>query len=245
MTAWYNEIDPYCAEWLRNLIRAELIAPGDVDERDIRDVVPTELSGYAQCHFFAGIGGWSAALRLAGWPDERPVWTGSCPCQPFSAAGARRGFHDERHLWPAWHWLIAQSRPRVVFGEQVESADGRRWLDLVSADLEEIGYACGAVVFPAAGIGAPHLRHRIWFVAGIASAGCPDIERWAGSAEPSWGAFPLAYPSTARFPQWLPEPEDGWMVDGVSANVGAVCAYGNAIVPHVAAEVIRAYMEAV
>ena len=165
MTAYYNEIDPFCAEWLRNLIAAGLIAPGEVDERDIRDVVPTELAGYTQCHFFAGIGGWSAALRLAGWDDARPVWTGSCPCQSFSAAGARRGFADERHLWPAWHWLIAQSRPRVVFGEQVESADGRRWLDLVSSDLEGIGYACGAVVLPAAGVGAPHLRHRIWFVA--------------------------------------------------------------------------------
>lgn len=87
MTAYYNENDPYAAQWLRNLITAGHIAKGDVDERSIVDVRADDLRGYTQCHFFAGIGGWSLALRLAGWPDDRPVWTGSCPCQPFSAAG--------------------------------------------------------------------------------------------------------------------------------------------------------------
>ena len=108
MTAYYNEIDPYAAQWLRNLIDAGHIAPGDVDERSIEDVLPTDLAGYTQCHFFAGIGVWSLALRRAGWSDDRPVWTGSCPCQPFSAAGKGVGFDDERHLWPAFHWLIQQ-----------------------------------------------------------------------------------------------------------------------------------------
>lgn len=107
MTAYYNENDPYAAAWLRNLIAADLIAPGDVDERSIVDVRADDLAGYRQCHFFAGIGVWSYAPRLAGWPDDREVWTGSCPCQPFSTAGKRAGFADERHLWPAWYRLIA------------------------------------------------------------------------------------------------------------------------------------------
>jgi DNA (cytosine-5)-methyltransferase 1 len=165
VTAYYNEIDPFAAQWLRNLIAAGHIAPGDVDERSIEDVQPNDLAGYDQCHFFAGIGVWSHALRLAGWPDGRPVWTGSCPCQPFSAAGKRGGFDDARHLWPAWQRLIAQRSPRVVFGEQVASKDGYAWLDAVQSDVEGLGYACGPVVLPAAGFGAPHGRHRIYFVA--------------------------------------------------------------------------------
>lgn len=162
--AYYNEIDPYAAQWLRNLIAAGHIAPGDVDERSIVDVRPDDLRGYRQCHFFAGIGVWSYALRLAGWPDDREVWTGSCPCQPFSAAGARKGLADERHLWPTWAGLIAQRRPGVVFGEQVAAKDGYAWLDVVHADLEAMGYSCAPVVLPAAGFGAPHQRHRIFFV---------------------------------------------------------------------------------
>ena len=165
MISYYNEIDPYAADWLRTLILVGLIAPGDVDTRSIEDVTPNDLHGYDQCHFFAGIGGWSLALRLAGWPDDRPVWTGSCPCQPFSAAGKGKGTADERHLWPAWHWLIDQCRPGVIFGEQVEAATRHGWLDLVQADLENLGYAFGAVGLPAAGVGAPHIRSRIWFVA--------------------------------------------------------------------------------
>jgi DNA (cytosine-5)-methyltransferase 1 len=163
--AYYNEREPYAAQWLRNLIAAGLIASGDVDERDILDVHPSDLKGYAQCHFFAGIGVWSYALRRAGWPDDRRVWTGSCPCQPFSQAGEGLAFDDERHLWPHWFHLIAQRRPPVIFGEQVASKDALPWLDLVHADLEAAGYAVGDADLCAAGVGAPHIRQRLFFVA--------------------------------------------------------------------------------
>ena len=164
MTAYYNEIDPFAAAWLKELIRAGHIAPGEVDTRSIEDVRADDLRGFTQCHFFAGIGVWSYALRCAGWPDDRPVWTGSCPCQPFSAAGKRGGTADERHLWPAWFHLIEICRPPAVFGEQVASKDGLAWLDLVHADLEGSGYAVGAVDLCAAGFGAPHIRQRLYFV---------------------------------------------------------------------------------
>ncbi|HEJ0334517.1 TPA: DNA cytosine methyltransferase [Klebsiella aerogenes] len=165
MTAYYNEIDPFAAQWLRNLIDAGHIAPGVVDTRSIEDVTPNDLEGFTQVHLFAGIAGWSLALRRAGWPDNRPVWTGSCPCQPFSPAGRGGGFTDERHLWPAMHWLVGQCRPVVVFGEQSGSSHANNWIDLVQADVEALGYAFGAVAFPSASVGAPHQRDRAYWVA--------------------------------------------------------------------------------
>jgi DNA (cytosine-5)-methyltransferase 1 len=178
--AYYNEIEPYAAAWLRNLIEEGLIPHGDVDGRDIRAIDPRDLEPYTQCHFFAGLGGWGRALRLAGWPDSRPVWTGSCPCQPFSAAGKRKGFADERHLWPDWLRLIQQRRPTVVFGEQVASAT--QWLGLVRGDLEAMEYAVGAMPIEAACSGADHLRDRIWFVAVANGDGEPRLPEYGEMA---------------------------------------------------------------
>ena len=188
MIAYYNDNDPELCKWLRNLIAAGEIAPGDVDDRSIEDVEAKDLSDYTQCHFFAGLGGWSAALRLAGWPDERPVWTGSCPCQPFSAAGKRKAEADERHLWPAFRRLIAECGPPAVFGEQVAGRLGLQWLAGVFTDLAALEYAvCGADL-PAACAGAPHIRQRLFW---CADAGRPPRpakqqhhagERQAGAA---------------------------------------------------------------
>ena len=161
---YYNEFDQKIAAWLRQLIADGHIPAGEVDERSIEDVCPSDLAGFTQCHFFAGIGGWSHALDLARWPRDQRVWTGSCPCQPFSAAGQGNGFADERHLWPAWQHLIAQCSPPVVFGEQVASKAADVWIDLVQADLEGMGYAFGCVPFPSAGIGAPHIRDRNYWM---------------------------------------------------------------------------------
>lgn len=167
--AYYNEINPGCAAWLRQLIDAGLIANGDVDNRSIRDVRPADLRGYTQCHFFAGIGLWSLALRMVEWPDDRNVWTGSCPCQPFSLAGARQGVADDRHLWPAWFDLIRECRPSSIYGEQVASAIGHGWLDLVADGMEAEGYAVASAVLQALSVGAPHRRERLYFVANAPS----------------------------------------------------------------------------
>lgn len=163
--AIYNEIDPFAAHWIRNLVDAGRIAPGVVYERSIRALLERDVAGPGHRHFFAGIGVWSAALRDAGWPDDLDVWTGSCPCQPFSAAGKRAGLDDDRHLWPDWFKLINACRPAVIFGEQVASRDGLAWLDVVLADLEGAGYAVRAVDLCAASVGAPHVRQRLWFAA--------------------------------------------------------------------------------
>ena len=297
MAAYYNEYEPYAAEWLRNLIAKGYIPDGEVDTRSIVDVRPFDLQGFAQCHFFAGIGGWSLAARLAGWPDERPLWTGSAPCQPFSTAGQQKGQADERHLWPVFFGLIRACRPPVVMGEQVAAAVGKDWLDGVSTDLEGIGYACGAVVVPACAVNAPHRRDRLWFVA--------DAKKLHGnggehnhisgsestSSSPKFGERSSGDVADADKGRWGWRPRDGervgdgadagrtqdqcdtagrglnsnwsktvWAIGadgkarrvepsirllahGVPARVGRLRAYGNAIVPQVAAEVIAAYME--
>lgn len=174
---YYNEFDPHAAQWLRNLMEMELIPFGEVDERSILDVTPNDLKGYTQCHFFAGIGGWAYALKLAGWPEDRPVWTGSCPCQPFSTAGKQEGVNDERHIWPEMFRLVRERKPVVVFGEQVEGAVGHGWLDGVFADLEGENYACGAAVLGAHSVGAPHIRQRLYWMADSSSKG----RCWGGS----------------------------------------------------------------
>ncbi|WP_312601108.1 DNA cytosine methyltransferase [Pseudomonas luteola] len=242
--AYYNEIDPYAAKWLRNLIAAGHIAPGDVDERSIEDVRPDDLKGYTQCHFFAGIGVWSLALRRAGWPDELPVWTGSCPCQPFSAAGKGAGFDDERHLWPTFHWLIAECRPPIVFGEQVASKDADPWIDLVQADLEAVDYAVGAVPFPAAGVGAPNIRDRLYWVA---NANNSRLEGWSlrrseRSTEcATWSSGVAIRGRDGK--RRLIEPGIQPLATSTAGRVGRLRAYGNAINAKAAQVFIEAVME--
>lgn len=307
--AYYNEIDPYAAEWLRNLIKAGHIPDGDVDERSIVDVQPMDIADYTQCHFFAGIAGWSLALRLAGWPDDRPVWTGSCPCQPFSVAGKGKGADDERHLWPVFFRLIAECKPSTVFGEQVASKAGREWLAGVFADLEDVGYAAAGADLCAAGIGAPHIRQRLYWVAHTNSElhdGCGDIRKRRRDEYPDSGSngdvadadigisqqrgvglYGQASPRESGIrseddmgdasSSGLSGDNGGWprtqfthrhafgdaewrrgadgktrrvksdlclLVDGVPNRVGRLRAYGNAIVPQVAAEVIKAFINA-
>jgi DNA (cytosine-5)-methyltransferase 1 len=242
MAAYYNEIDPFAAQWLRNLIAAGHIAAGDVDERSIVDVAPSELAGYTQCHFFAGIGVWSHALRLAGWSDDRSVWTGSCPCQPFSAAGKGAGFDDERHLWPAFHHLIEQCRPATVLGEQVASPDGLAWIDLVQTDLENSGYASAAVDLCAAGVGAPHIRQRLYWTAYAER----DQQPWK---EPCSGASRRVGRKQQPVP-WDESWQDALtrlraLDNGVARCVAGTDAARNAIVPQVAQVFIEAVMECI
>lgn len=244
---YYNEIDKNAATMLKALISAQLIPNGEVDDRSIEDVKPGDLRGYRQCHFFAGIGGWPYALALAGWPADRPVWTGSCPCQPFSAAGKGAGLEDQRHLWPSWFHLIRECRPSAVFGEQVASKAADPWIDLVQADLEGVDYAFGCVPFPAAGAGAPHIRDRIYWFGSDASGLRGTRQVKAGSAfqggqgGEDWALDLREILDSPYAPgRCHPQPLLRRMDDGFSSAVVGVHAFGNAIVPQAAAEFVIA-----
>lgn len=252
MTAYYNEFDPHAAQWLRNLISAGAIAPGDVDERSIEDVRPDDLRGYTQCHFFSGIGGWAYALDLAGWPRDRPVWTGSCPCQPFSAAGSGDGFDDLRHLWPAFFHLVRECKPTVVFGEQVASQLALEWLDLVSDDLEGAGYAVAAADLCAASVGAPQVRQRLFWVADSDDAGPQGYGRPWQEHDPQGWQVQARHPAARGMAEWVGdgkgvsrpiEPGSRPMGHGLPGRVGRLRAYGNAIAPGVGAAFVRSYAE--
>lgn len=157
MNLYFNEHDKYAAQWLRNLYPDAI-----VDQRDIQDVQPADVANVRRAHFFGGIAGWQLALDIAGWGDAE-VWTGSCPCQPLSDAGKRKGEKDERHLWPEFYRLISERRPATIFGEQVASAAGREWLDGISLDLEELGYAVAAADLCAPCVSSPNKRQRLWW----------------------------------------------------------------------------------
>lgn len=336
---YYNEWDKGAAAWLRELIKQGHIPFGVVDERSITEVRPEDLDGFTQCHFFAGIGGWPLALRLAGVPEDAPLWTGSPPCQPFSAAGKQLGQFDPRHLAPVFLDLISECHPPVLFGEQVAPAIAKSWMCDLQTHLEGEDYAVGFAVLPACSVGAPHKRDRLFFGAhrlahtsGIndnkrrehaehrrqdeteqTGMGCCDVgmahsddtrpqgrERVPERAyEQSTGAGSveneLAYSSQRRRGEECPDtgrrvvrnseegrtagrsasggdnttnPHHGFWSDtdwlgcrdekfrpvepgtfplanGVPARVGRLRGYGNAIVPQVAAEFIKAFMGAV
>lgn len=258
MSTYYNEISAHAAGWLRNLISARLIPAGDVDERDIRLVQADDLRGYDQCHFFAGLGGWAYAARLAGWPDDRPLWSGSCPCQPWSIAGPGAGAKDDRHLWPDWFRLIRAARPAVVVGEQVADAAGRGWLDEVAGNMEGDNYAFRPIILPAVACGAFHRRDRIWFVADTRGAGLSGAEQ--PERHQSIEAAADIRKATAERDRGAPwrdhrqqrgsdgvtrmvQPGVRLLAHGIPARVGVLGAFGNAIVPQLGAEVLAAYME--
>lgn len=269
--AYYNEIDRDAVHVLRALIADGVIAPGDVDDRSIKDVSPDDLRGYTQCHFFAGGGLWSVAARLAGWPDERPLWTGSCPCQPFSVANKRRKTEDARDLWPDFHRLIRAGRPAVVMGEQVAGPTGRNWFDGVRADLDGDDYASRSVDIPACAVDAPNERNRLYWIA-MADALCAErgagAESCLGYRGPQAGRIETANPARkpdaryrdvpARNGSWwsdfrrIPcldgrtrrsEPKLCLLVDGFPGRVGLQRLAGNAINPVLAAEVIGAFLD--
>lgn len=255
---FYNDSDPEKCRWLEKLIAAQAIPPGVVSSTPIQDLRPSDLVGFTQCHFFAGIAGWSLALELANWPAYVPVWTGSCPCQPFSITGKKQTSLDARDLWIHFYDLISQCRPPIILGEQVASPDGRQWFSRVRADLEDHSYAVGCADLCSASVGAPHKRQRLHWVAdtyGTRPQGHPWNETEslqlglfnsiaAGHFGPpggrdfwsNFGVLPYRSAKVRFEPSTLP------LAHGIPARVGRLHGYGDAINPVLAAHFIHSYL---
>lgn len=297
----FNELEDYPARWLRKLYPSALVI-----RSDIKRLRREDLDSYQRVHLFAGIGGWEHALKLAGWPSWRSVWTGSCPCQPFSIAGRQEGEDDPRHLWPEFLRLIGECRPPTIFGEQVASPAGREWLSRVLVDLEALGYAVAGADLCAASVGSPHIRQRLYWVANSSqprvrdqrrgqnareapraksvraerqrlrydsrhdSNGSPErmgnahdarLEGLSGNGHDETGrkestrpAGPSSVWDSAeliecadgkyrRVPSADPESSLFPLAYGVPARVGRLRAYGNAIVPPLAATFVKAFLD--
>ena len=242
---YYNEYDRKTAAWLRALIDQGSIPPGEVDERSITDVEPTDLVGYTQCHFFAGIGGWSEALRLAGWPADQPVWTGSCPCQPFStgANDSAQGTGDKRDLWPCFYELISQRKPTRVIGEQIKNSISWGWYDRAKMDLEKSGYAVAAAILRSDAFGAFHQRKRLYWVGDTCGQGRKGFIQERSLSCRSVAALRQHGDPIARARLALAgDFGDLLLRNGVSVGMerSRIHGYGNAIMPQVAAEFIKA-----
>lgn len=241
----YTDIEPFCVKWLQRLVDAGHLPRGECRQADIRSMDADELRSFTQVHLFCGIGGWPYALKLAGWPADRPVWTGSCPCQPFSNAGRRLATEDERHLWPSMFRLIKESCPSTVFGEQTASDGGREWLAAVRTDLEEVGYEVGAADLCAASEGADHIRQRLWWVADAHGKRQSEPRQHRAHARLHSS---ILFRQTDRLVDAFRRNAMPFLCDshdGVSAGVAGMLlkGIGNAIVPQVGATFVDAYMQ--
>lgn len=233
-------------------------------------------------HSFVEIDPFCRAVLKKHWPNAKfhddiktfagepaDLVTGGFPCQPFSAAGKRKGKADDRDLWPEMFRVIKASRPTWVIGENVANFIGMELKRSIS-DLEGEGYKVQPFDIPALSVDGRQIRHRLWIVAYREGAGArglpiqpaqgrrssegPDAYRsgedlanshslgrvaWSiqesGASEKEW-----ARRTAGRHCRWSAEPGMDRVAYGVPNRVDRVGALGNAIVPQVAAEIMKA-----
>lgn len=262
-SSFYNDFDPSASRWLDNLQRNNKIPKGVVSSMSITDI--DEVGDYQYAHFFAGIGGWPLALQLAQLETDLKVWSGSCPCQPYSVAGKQKGTNDERDLWPVFNRLINKERPDLIFGEQVASAIRHGWLDRLTCDLEDGGYLVLSAVLSANLLGAPHERRRLfWGAIKQDLLENPNSFRhtwWCPLGDPSWCSGYLQEHSEERLSssksfwengEWLEgtegksflvEPRTFPLCNGVPYRLELLRGYGNAIVPQLGALFVTSFLD--
>lgn len=264
-SSFYNDFDPSASRWLDNLQRNNKIPKGVVSSMSITDI--DEVGDYQYAHFFAGIGGWPLALQLAQLETDLKVWSGSCPCQPYSVAGKQKGTNDERDLWPVFNRLINKERPDLIFGEQVASAIRHGWLDRLTCDLEDDGYLVLSAVLSANLLGAPHERRRLFWGAIkqdlLENPNSFRHTRWCSLGDFSWCSGYLQEHCKERLSssksfwengEWtegtegqrlLLEPRSFPLCNGVPYRLELLRGYGNAIVPQLGALFITSFLDTI
>lgn len=215
-------------------------------------------------------------VRPTATPDSSiTIVTGGFPCQPFSAAGRKRGTADDRYKWPEMFEVIRNVKPAWVIAENVRGL--ATWnegmvLEQVCADLENEGYEVQPLIIPAVAVNAPHRRERVWIVAyaeryGQPSRPQPHSSNGAPQPQPpgpdnakhTKGAGNLSEQAAEWQRDWrevavatcndsmddgLPRNMDGVTISHLKWRGESLKAYGNAIVPQVAVQIIRSIREA-
>jgi len=195
-------------------------------------------------------------IKQVDWHTIEPVdlVCGGFPCQPFSLAGKRKGFDDDRYLWPEVVRCLDAVRPTWFLGENVPGII-KVALDQVCADLEALGYTVQAFNIPACAVDAAHQRKRIWIVAhaarelpyGTGTRGGWGLESTDSGEtvsdaqrERSQGQRPehelcslSRQIQISRDSWWEPEPSVGRVAHGVPSRVDRLRGLGNAVVPQV------------
>lgn len=172
------------------------------------------------------------------------VLTAGFPCQPVSNAGKRLGTADERRLWPEVARFIREIRPRYVLLENVSALLGRGMGDVLGS-LAACGFDCEWDCIPAAAVGAPHPRDRVWVLAHTHGTRPRDTEEIDARFKRNGG-----WNAPARSSWWDVEPDVGRVVHGVPSRMDRrrqrdrIGALGNAVVPQVVAHVARRILEA-
>jgi len=202
-----------------------------------------------QCRWQSEIDPYASRVLAKHWPDipnlgdvtkidwrnvERTdVVAGGYPCQPFSVAGRRQGANDPRHLWPYFRNAICVLRPRYAL---LENVPGHLSLGFghVLADLAKLGYDCRWDCIPAASIGAPHRRNRLFAIA--TDTNQPRSQRRPRTTFQAW---PNPKRHVRQGNWWSTEPNVGRMANGIPARVDRLRGLGNAVVPQVAEHVAR------
>ena len=173
------------------------------------------------------------------------IITGGYPCQPFSTAGKRQGEEDDRHLWPFMLEIIKRKRPSWVLAENVVGHI-TMGIDKVFSDLETEGYAATSIVVPACAVNANHRRSRVWIIANADGGGRNAQPLPSSSAQTRDGSAHAHCSDAAngREVDWMVEPQMVRVVHGVSRKLDKlrITGLGNAIVPQVAAEILRTMM---